>query len=291
MSWTVKDKLCLVSGANSGLGYFTTEALAKAGARVVMLCRNADKAEAAKAQILASVPDAKLELLLADMGSLAAIRAACDRFKAEHEHLDLLVNNAGTMLEKHETSQDGYEMTFAVNHLAYMAVTSALLPWLRKGAPSRIVNVASRAHEGARVLKIPDKQGSYGGPYSGWEAYCQSKLMNIMFTYALAERLDPKAVTVNCLHPGVVATRFAHNNAGLLKWIWTLGRPFMRSAENGAKTSIYLSMAPELEGVTGKYFADSREVVSNRASRDKTAQKALWEASEAMIGGFDPPSA
>lgn len=280
MVWQLKDKTALVTGANSGLGFYTSLALAQAGAEVLMLCRNPAKAEAARAEITRRHPQAKLSLKIADLSSQAELRRVVQEILDERAELQLLVNNAGVMNEARELTVDGLEQTFAVNHLAYFSLSLGLLPLLSAGAPARIVNVASRAHTRFVPLDLDDPQGERA--YQGWRAYCQSKLANVMFTYALARRLDPAQVTVNCLHPGVVATGFGHNNRGIAKWLVTLARPFLTTAERGAAASIYLSRSDAVSGVSGRYFVGERARRSCPASYDEAAQEALWVYSERL---------
>lgn len=281
MSWSVRGKTALVTGANSGLGFQTSLALAKAGAAVHMVCRDPAKAEAARAAIAAEAAEAQLRVWIADLSSQAQLRQLVDQLKTHLTELHLLVNNAGVMNETRRLTEDGLEQTFAVNHLAYFSLTRALSPLLLASAPARIVNVASRAHRRYPPLDLDDPQGEHR--YEGWRAYCQSKLANVMFSYALARRLDPQQITVNCLHPGVVATGFAHNNRGLAKWLATLGRPFLRSPARGAATSLHLCLSDQVSEVTGAYFSDERPIRSCPASYDEAAGEALWTYSEALL--------
>jgi retinol dehydrogenase-12 len=280
-SWSVRGKTCLVTGASSGIGLETARGLAAEGATVWIVVRSEDKGRAAIDEIKKTVPDAKLELVLCDFSSLASIRACGAELRERLSSLHVLVNNAGAVYMARETSVDGFEMTFAVNHLGYFAFTRELLPLLEKGAPARIVNVSSDAHRGSS-FDFEDPQSEKG--YTGFVVYQRSKLANIYFTYELAERLADKGITVNCLHPGVIATGFGRNQPGFFKFLISLGAPFLASPAKGARTSVFLATSPTVDGVTGKYFARSREQKSSRVSHDPGARKRLWELSETLVG-------
>jgi NAD(P)-dependent dehydrogenase (short-subunit alcohol dehydrogenase family) len=191
----------------------------------------------------------------------------------------VLVNNAGLMLRERVLTDDGLETTFAVNHLAYFLLTRLLEPALRAGAPARVVNVASRAHESG-ALRFDDLMGEH--TYDGWLAYAQSKLANVVFTYELARRLAGSGVTANCLHPGVVGTNIGHAGPTWIRVGITLARPFLLSPARGAATTVHLAASPEVEGISGKYFADLREQPSSAASYDRAAAARLWRVSEAL---------
>ena len=273
-------KVCLVTGANSGIGKPTAMALAEMGATVVLVCRNRDTGEEALREIHQRTGNRSSELLIADLSSQAAIRSLAAQFKEKHDRLDVLVNNAGVVMRKRVLTADGIETTFAVNHLAYFLLTNLLLDVLRKSAPARIVNVASAAHTSG-TMNFDDLSGE--NRYSSWGAYCQSKLANILFTYELAKKLAGSGVTVNCLHPGVIATGLFRN---LPKFIDLVARLFLTRPEKGAETSVYLATSPEVEGVSGKYFAKKRAVNSSAESNDREEARRLWEASEKLTGGW-----
>ena len=278
-------KVCLVTGANQGIGKETAQALARMGAEVVMTSRDTAKGEAALADVRAR-SGGTVELMIADFGSFASIRQLAADFKAKRARLHVLVNNAGAILLKRGETADGFETTFGVNHLGYFLLTSLLLDTLKAGAPARIVNVSSRAHLGVEMDF--DNLNSAGRRYSAMGAYSRSKLANVLFTYELARRLAGSGVTANCVHPGVVRSGFGKNNPGLGRLVFetfqVVARPFILSPEKGAATSIYVASSPELEGVTGKYFVDCREKPSSPASYDEEAQRRLWEVSEEMCG-------
>jgi len=269
---SMKGKICLVTGANSGIGFETAKALARMGARVGLICRAPAKCEETKSAILQAVPDAELDSFAADLSSQAEIRRVAADITRTYPKIDVLINNAGIVENTFKRSVDGIEMTFAVNHLAYFLLTNLLLEPIKAAAPSRIINVSSAAHFGAR-MDFDDLQGEKG--YNGWRAYSQSKLANILFTYELARRLAGTGVTVNCLHPGVIGTKL-FRNLGIIN---TLAGIFLSSPEKGAETSVYLASSPEVEGVTGKYFDNKRAVPSSSASYNEADAKRLWQIS------------
>jgi len=271
-------KTCIVTGGNSGIGKATALGLARMGATVVIVSRGKEKGEAALADIIAKSGNRSIELMLADMSSQDSVRTLAGDFKARHERLHLLVNNAGVYLTRRNTTVDGLESTFATNHLGPFLLTSLLLDLLEASAPSRIVNVSSDAHNGAKI-DFEDLQGQK--KFSGWHAYGQSKLAMILFTHELAKKLDGTGVTVNSAHPGVVRTNFANNN-GLVTFGFRLMRPFFISPKTAAKRILYVATSPDLEGVTGKYFNKMREARSSQESYDDNSAKRLWQMSEQL---------
>jgi NAD(P)-dependent dehydrogenase (short-subunit alcohol dehydrogenase family) len=273
---SMSGKVCLVTGATSGIGLVTARELARRGARVVLVGRNPVRTEAAVAQIRAEAGGPDVESLLADLSSQEQIRDLARRFRERHPRLDVLVNNAGGMWLRRERTADGLEMTFAVNHLAYFLLTHLLLDALRAGAPARVVNVSSEAHRKA-AIDFDDLQGERS--YSGWRQYCRTKLMNLLFTYALARRLGGSGVTANALHPGWVATGFAGNNGWRGRLWQAAANLFAIRPEEGARTVVYLAASPEVAGVTGKYFVRERAVPSSPASYDEAAGERLWQVS------------
>jgi retinol dehydrogenase 12 len=278
---TMKGKVCLVTGATSGIGKVTAQALAARGATVVAVGRNPAKSAATVAQIRQQTGNARVEFMLADLSSLQQVRQLASEFKKHYDRLHVLVNNAGAIYLSHRKSVDGIELTFALNHLNYFLLTQLLLDTLKASAPSRIVNVSSHMHHSAS-MNFDDWQGQRR--YSGMSAYGQSKLANLLFTYELARRLEGSGVTVNALHPGMVATNFAANNGVLGR----LARPFLNlvsiSQEAGADTVIYLATSPEVEGVTGQYFVNRRPRHSSKESYDEATARRLWQLSEELAG-------
>jgi retinol dehydrogenase-14 len=281
----MKSKICVVTGTTSGIGKETAVALARAGARVAIVCRTQDKGERALAEIRRrSAGD--VALFVADLASQRAIRVLAARLRAALPRIDVLVNNAGLILDRRVLTEDGLETTFAVNHIGYFLLTRLLEPKLLAGAPARVVNVASRAHQSG-TLRFDDLMGAKG--YDGWSAYVQSKLANIVFTYELARRLAGSGVTANCLHPGVIASSFGNAGPLMIRLGVRLGRPFMKGPARGADTSIYLASSPEVEGVSGKYFVNRRQARSNDESYDATVATRLWKVSEELTAASDVP--
>lgn len=278
----MNGKICVVSGASSGIGLETAAALAAKGASVAIVCRPGAKAERAKAEIARRARDGgSVTLYGADLSSQREVRRVAAELDAALPRVDVLVNNAGLIMGERVLTVDGIETTFAVNHLGYFLFTSLLLPKLVASAPARIVSVASDAHRTGHI-DFDDLGGERG--YSGWRAYSQSKLANILFTYELARRLEGTGVTANCLHPGVVGTNFANAGPWYVRTLFVLAKPFLRSPAKGAATSIMLATSPEVAGVSGRYFADEREISSNAESYDTAVAERLWRVSEEMTG-------
>jgi len=276
----MKGKICMITGANSGVGKYTALGLAKLGATVIMVCRDLDRGRAAQQEIRALSGNDSVDLLLADLSSQSSIRSLAQQFQEKYRHLHVLVNNAGAYFLRRSYSVDGLEMTFALNHLAYFLLTNLMLDVIIASAPARIINVASAAHWASSINfdDLLHKDGRLT-----MDAYGRSKLANILFTYELARRLEGTGVTANCLHPGFVASNLARNNGLLARIGMTLLRPFAVSPEKGAETPIYLATSAEVEGVSGKYFVDLREAKSNAESYDEEVAKRLWDVSEQLV--------
>jgi retinol dehydrogenase-14 len=277
----MSGKVCIVTGANSGIGKETARALAAMGATVVMVVRNREAGEQARQEIINGTGNESIELMIADLFSMAEVKRLADEFKSRHERLDVLINNAGGIFPKREITGDGFERTFALNHLTPFLLTHELLDVLKTSAPSRIVNVSSNAHMMGKIdfenLQSEKKYGQMG-PYGN------AKLMLIMFTYALARRLEGTGVTVNVLHPGFVRTHFGQNNASRArKLMFRMIGPLAKSPKKGAETSIYLASSPEVEGVSGEYFVNCRPAKSSNVSYDKDLQEQLWKRTEALL--------
>ncbi len=277
----MKGKTVLITGGTNGIGKVTAQELAKMGAEVVIIGRSAEKTKATVATIKEQSGNNAVGSIVADLSSLAEVRRAAAEFKAQHQRLDVLVNNAGAVFASRQETVDGYELTFALNHLAYFLLTNLLLDTLKASAPARIVNVSSDAHRGAK-LNFDDLQHTRSYGMGGFGVYSDSKLANILFTYELARRLEGTGVTANALHPGFVATGFGRNNKGLMNLIMGVITRFALSEQQGAQTSIYLASSPEVEGVSGQYFEESKAVQSSPESYDEAAQKRLWQISEEL---------
>lgn len=268
----------MVTGASRGIGRFTALALAEKGADVVLVCRDEARGRAVLDEVKAR-GGGKHELFLADLSSQASIRKLAADFTAKHDRLHVLVNNAGAIFMSRQVTVDGIEATFATNHLAYFLLTNLLLETIVRSAPARIVNVSSIAH-GRATMRFDDLGFEKG--YAAMKAYSQSKLANILFTFALARRLEGKGVTVNALHPGVIGSNFLASNGGIYKLAMAIASPFMMKEEDGAKTSIYLASSPEVAEVTGVYFDKQKPARSNRESKNVDVQARLWKISEEM---------
>jgi len=281
MAQDLSGKVCLVTGATLGIGRETALGLAAMGATLVLVGRDADRTRETVAQITRETGNASVDSFVFDLSLQTGVRALAAAFSAKYPRLDVLVNNAGAVFMQREVTAEGVERTWALNHLAPFLLTNLLLDRLKASAPSRIVTVASSAHEPG-AIHFDDLQGAKS--YAGFRAYSQSKLANVMFTYALARRLAGTGVTANCLHPGVVATGFGHNTPGLVRTLVSLARPFLLTAAKGAKTSIYLASSPEVAGVSGKYFAKCRVVASSARSQDVAVQERLWAVSAKETG-------
>ncbi len=278
---SMHGKICMVTGANSGIGKATALALAQMGATVVMVCRDRARGEEARREITTKSRKNAVDLLLVDLSSQQSIRQLIGNFKQRYTHLHVLINNAGAAFTGRRETVDGLEMTFAVNYLAPFLLTNLLLDVLKASAPARIVNVSSNSHE-AGYIAMDDLQAEQH--YSNMRAYGQAKLAVVLFTYELARRLQGTGVTANCLHPGFVATHFGQRDVGpaFRLLVKVIGR-FGTSPEKGAKTSIYLASSPEVEGVTGKYFVKSMPKRSAAISYEESLQRHLWEQSAKLV--------
>jgi NAD(P)-dependent dehydrogenase (short-subunit alcohol dehydrogenase family) len=278
----MQDKVCLVTGANAGIGRATALGLAQQGAQVVMLCRSRERGEAAQTEIIQASGNQAVDLILADLSAQAEVRRAAAEFQSRYDRLHILVNNAGAFFNQRLESADGLEMTFALNHLGYFLLTNLLLKQLRAAAPSRVINVSSDAYKGAR-LDFDDLQATRR--YRGFSAYAASKLANVLFTIELASRLQGTGVTVNALHPGFVASNFGLNNSGVVRFsVKLLQRFFAISEEAGAETPLYLATSAEVAGITGKYFVKKKAVPLAGQAQDMAAAKRLWQISEQLTG-------
>jgi NAD(P)-dependent dehydrogenase (short-subunit alcohol dehydrogenase family) len=283
-SWDIRTKTVLITGANSGIGKETAVALASGGARVLMTARDPQKGQAALDEVRTRSDGGQAELLLLDLASMASVRACAAEVLERAPRLQVLINNAGLVLSERQVTEDGFEATFAINHLGPFLLTQLLLPRLQESAPSRIINVASVAHHGARRgLDFDDLQTERG--YSSVGAYNRSKLANILHARELARRLEGAGVTANALHPGAVASGFGRqgDTTGIEAVVMSIAQPFMISPAAGASTSVYLAMAPELGEVSGQYFVRSKPGRPSRAARDDDASRRLWEASETLL--------
>jgi retinol dehydrogenase-12 len=276
-------RTCLITGATNGIGRAAARALARLGAGLVLVGRDRERGERVVDEICRESGNRDVALLVADLSSQAQVRQLASEFLAAGRPLHVLLNNAGVVNLHRETTVDGRETTFAVNHLAYFLLTELLLPRLKESAPARIVNVASDAHaQAGGRLDFEDLDSSRS--YSVMRVYGKSKLANILFTRELARRLEGSGVTANCLHPGFVGSNFARNNGVIADVVMTLLRPFARSPEKGAETAVYLASSPEVEGVSGGYFVDCRAREPRDFARNDEDARQLWEVSERLCG-------
>ncbi len=280
------SKVCIVTGANSGIGKETARALAKMGAKVVMVVRNQQAGEEVRQEIIKETRNEAIELMIADLFSMDEVRRLASDFKKTHTRLDVLINNAGGIFPTREVTVDGFERTFALNHLAPFLLTHELLELLKASAPSRIINVSSAAHLRGKIdFENLQSEKRYGP----MRPYGSAKLMIIMFTYSLARRLEGTGVTVNVLHPGVVRTHFGQNDASRSRRLmFRLLGPLFKSPEKGAETSVYLASSPEVEGISGKYFVNCRPRKSLKISYDEDLQERLWKHTESLLTKTEP---
>lgn len=281
----MNGKTVLITGGNAGIGKQAAIALAKLGAKVVFTARNLRKGDVARAEAREAADSKQIDCLSLDLASFSSIERFAKEFLGRYPRLDVLVLNAGLVVDQRSETEEGFETTFGVNHLGHFYLTSLLRERLEASAPARVVVVASDAHKGApEGLDFDDLMHSNN--YGGWKAYCRSKLANILFARELARKLEGTGVTANSLHPGLVRTRFARDGdlGGMLSRVLVaIGTPFMINAEKGAQTTVYLASAPELEGQSGGYYAKSRPAKSTKAARDDDAAARLWTISEALV--------
>ncbi len=277
----MKGKTVVATGATSGIGEATVLALAAMGARIVFVARDKGRAKSTMRKLQAKAPGPEHRVHLADLSSMAETGRVGAAIAASEPRVDVLINNAGAMFGERRVTPEGLELTFALNHVAYFVLTQALRERLVASARARIVSTASAAHQGAS-LDFEDLQSAKS--YSGFKVYGRSKLANILYTRELARRLAGTGVTTNCLHPGVVATRFGDSSGGWAGRLIPLLRPFFLSPEKGADTIVYLASSPEIEKTSGEYFVKRKITTPSGAARDDAAAKRLWEASEKLAG-------
>lgn len=275
-------KVILLTGASSGIGKETAIALAKTGADLTVVCRDRDKAEAARREIVRESGNPTVSALAADLVSLKEVRRLAAEFASTHGRLDVLVNNAGRDYPTYEETADGLERTMALNFFSPFLLTNLLLPLLEKGTPSRVINVASVAHLSGK-LDLANINGKGDMGTGGLGAYGRSKLALVLFTFELARQTQGRGVSVNCLHPGAVRTGI-WRHAGVFTPLTLLASLFMIGPKKGARTSIYLATSPEVEGVSGRYFVKCKPVPSSPASQDKVLAGKLWDLSLQRVG-------
>ena len=275
--FNIKNKNILRTGATSGSGRSTVLALSSMGASVTFIARNKDKAEILLKELNTKSQN-KAAYILADLSSQKEVKSAAKEYLKMNRPLDILINNAGLINLKRREAIDGFEETFAVNHLAYFSLTNLLIDKLKESESARIINISSGAHQFVKRMNFDDIQSEKN--YKPFKVYSYSKLANILFTRKLSEILKDDNITVNCLHPGVVATGFAsQNDSKFQKFLFKLSKPFMRSSNKGAETSIYLSSSDDVSDVSGKYFYNSKvSKISSGASNEEDTER-LWRIS------------
>ncbi len=278
---SMDGRVCLITGANSGIGKAAATELAKMGATTVLVCRSRERGEAALAEIKKQNGNGSAELMIADLSSLQAVRQLADQFRRRHSRLHVLINNAGLFNVRRHMTADGYEVTFATNYLSPFLLTDLLLDELKASAPSRIVNVSSIAHYGGHI-DFEDLNEETG--YSGFKAYSQSKLALILFTRLLAKKLEGTGVAVYSLHPGAVATNIWSRPAGPIGFITAVPKLFMASPKKGAQTVVYLASFPNPEGASGEYYERKRVKKSSSESYDSGVAERLWDTSTRLTG-------
>lgn len=284
----MQGKVCLVTGSSSGIGKVTARELARMGATVVLVCRNRTKGEETQAEIKQLTGNDQVDLIVADLSLLLEVRRVAAMFQERYSQLHVLINNAGALNRTRQVTREGFEMTFALNYLAPFLLTELLLDTLKASAPSRIINVSSMNHRNNRIA-FENLQGEK--KYNMWKAYGQSKLALVLFTYELADRLKNTDITVNTLHPGIIATNFGHNFGSFLRTGWKIIAPFISTVEQGAQTTLYLASSPLVEGVTGKYFSNRKEAKSSQLSYDKRLSAQLWKVTRELINQVQIPQA
>ena len=277
----MQGKVVVISGATSGIGRVAAERLAQRGARLVLIARDRQRAEATLARLAALAPDAGHRAHYADLSRLAEMKRVAAEIAEAEPRIDVLINNAGAMFNRRQVTADGLELTFALNHMAYFVLTAGLRARLAAAAPARIVNTASAAHR-RFTLDFDDLQSARG--FMGFEVYGRSKLCNILFTRALARRVAGEGIAAYAYHPGFVATRFGDASGGMGAWAVRLAKLFALSPEAGAETLVYLASAPEIDGASGGYFFKSKPATPSAAAQDDAAAERLWAETARLAG-------
>ncbi len=281
----MQSKVAIITGGNAGIGKHTAIGLAKEGINVVLFCRNEAKGKAAQAEIQKLVSSSNIDLIICDLASLQSVQKAANEFRSRYNRLDLLINNAGLFVDYLTKTQDDLETQFQVNHLSHFYLTQLLMDALQKSAPARIVNVSSAAHRG-REIDFDDLANGKE-KYNGLDVYGQTKLANVLFAYELSHRYAASGISAFALHPGVVRTQIGRKNTkGWVNWGWKIltSLPlFTISEEEGAATSLYAALSPDLEEVSGKYLRDSKIIKSTKQSYDEATARRLWEWSERLL--------
>ena len=278
---TMKNKVCVVTGATSGIGKVAAQVLAARGATVVLVSRTQEKGELTLEEVRREGGGDSVELVVSDLSSLAETRKLASEIRSRYDRIDVLMNNAGGINQAFVPTVEGFETTWAVNHLSHFLLTHLLLDMLKASDAARVINVSSQAHH---VGRIHFDDPGLRSKYNPMKAYAQSKLANVLFTYELERRLDSAPITVNALHPGTVDTGFGKNLNGVAGFFFKSCGFMMRSPEHGARTMIWLATDPGLEGVTGKYFLDCKPIRSSALSHDEVIARRFWDLSARQTG-------
>lgn len=276
----MSDKIALITGASSGIGKATALELARQQFTLIIASQNERRGMQAIRDIYKEVPAAEAEFIPCDLADFAAVRQMAANIHQKYSHLDVLINNAGILPGKRETNNTGLERSWATNHLGPFLLTNLVMDLLQEAPSARIINLSSEAH---RLGHIEFDAVVNRKKYSAFTAYCDSKLANILFTYELAQRLELTKITVNAMHPGVIASSFGQTGNGFLKWIFRMGRPFMKTPEQGANTVIYLATSPDVENKTGQYFKNKKAIKSSKLSYNQGLAHRLWKMSEEQV--------
>ena len=277
----MQSRVCVITGATSGIGFVAADRLGAMGARLVLVGRDVVRGDAALEELRRRIPGVAATIHYGDLSRLSEMNRLATEIAAAEPRIDVLVNNAGAMFQERSVTEDGLERTFALNHMAYFVLTNRLRDRLVASAPARVVSVSSDAHRG-KTLDFDDLQSTRG--YRGFSVYGRSKLANILFTRELARRFAGTGVTANCLHPGFVATRFGENNGRLFGVALTIAKRFALTPEQGAETIVYLASSPDVATTTGAYFVKCKVATPTKVTQDDAAARRLWEESERLAG-------
>ncbi len=276
----MKDQIALITGASSGIGKVTALELARQQYTLILISQNERRGTQIIREIYKTLPDAEAEFMPCDLADLQAVRQVAANIRQKYSHLDVLINNAGILPGQRKITPDGFERSWATNHLGPFLLTNLLLNLVQQAPAGRIINVSSDVH---RLGKIEFDPAINDKKYSAFAAYCNSKLANILFTYELARRLESTAVTVNTLHPGAIASNFGQTGSGFLKFLFQLGRPFMSTPEKGASTVIYLATSPDVAHKSGLYFENKKAIKSSKLSYNQPLAQRLYQESLAQV--------